>query len=234
MSSIHDIALNNSHKPLYKLEHYFNIYDKYFSKYRNSPVRILEIGVCDGGSLDMWRDYFGEKATIYGLDINPRVNIFSNSNTHIIIADQEDRDSLEDIFKNELPFDIIVDDGGHMQSQQKNSFEALFPLLHENGVYIVEDIQTSYWKSFDGGLRCSNSFIEFSKQILDYVNIDHFRTEDTMQLYLPLKISLQKHLNGVSFYDGMVVFTKGDKTPKRPIHYYGNGNISVDSIIDFK
>jgi hypothetical protein len=55
-----------------------------------------------------------------------------------------------------------------------------------------------------------------------------------MQLYLPLKISLQKHLNGVSFYDGMVVFTKGDKTPKRPIHYYGNGNISVDSIIDFK
>ena len=233
MSTTHEIALNNSHRPLYKLEHYFNIYDKYLSRYRNSPVRILEIGVCDGGSLDMWRDYFGKDATIHGLDINPHVYTFSNHNTRIIIADQEDRDSLEELFKNELPFDIIIDDGGHMAKQQKNSFEALFPLLNENGVYIVEDIQTSYWKSFDGGIRSPSSFIEFSKCLIDYVNIDHFRTEDTIPLYLPLKLSLQKHLTSVNYYDGVVVFTKGDKTPKRPIHYFGNGRITVDSIACF-
>jgi hypothetical protein len=164
------------------------------------------------------------------LDINTEVYKFSNDSTRIIIADQEDRQSLEELFKNELPFDIIIDDGGHMPNQQKNSFEALFPLLNENGVYMVEDVQTSYWKSFDGGLRSPNNFIEFSKSIIDYVNIDHFRTEDTIPLYPPLKLSLQKYLTSVSYYDGVVVFTKGDKTPKRPIHYFGNGRISVDSL----
>jgi len=230
MKSTIDIAKDSEHKPLFKLEHYFHIYDKYFSKYRNTAVRILEIGVCDGGSLDLWQEYFGVDAKIFGIDINPSVTRFTTKNIQIIIADQENRTLLEEYFSDQPPFDIILDDGGHMPNQQKNSFEALFPLLKEDGVYIVEDIQTSYWKMFDGGLRKSNTFIEFSKNILDYVNIDHFRTDDNLPLYEPLKKSLINQLTSVSFYDGMVVFTKGDKTPKRPIHYYGNGNIQIDNL----
>ncbi len=144
--SIIDIALHTDHKHLFKLEQYFAIYEKYFSKYRNKPVRILEIGVCDGGSLDLWRMYFGEQAVIFGIDINPDTLRFASENTHIVICNQEDRDALEKRFKDEPPFDIILDDGGHMPNQQKRSFEALFPLLHPTGVYIVEDVQTSYWQ----------------------------------------------------------------------------------------
>lgn len=215
---------------MFKLEHYFDIYDKYFSKYRNTPVRILEIGVCDGGSLDLWREYFGDTAIIYGMDINPSVKRFNTQNTRIIIADQQDREYLEELFTDEPPFDIILDDGGHMPDQQKNSFEALFPLLHKDGVYIVEDIQTSYWKSFNGGLRKSNTFIEFSKQLIDYINVDHFREEDNLLLYLPLKTALQTQLTSVNYYDGMVVFTKGNKIRKDGIHYYGNGITKKESI----
>lgn len=230
MKSIIDIATHSIHNPLFKLEHYFDVYDRYFSKYRNTPVRILEIGVCDGGSLDLWREYFGDMAIIYGIDINPSVKRFNTQRTRIIIADQQDREGLEEIFMDEPPFDIILDDGGHMPDQQKNSFEALFPLLHKDGVYIVEDIQTSYWKMFNGGLRKPNTFIEFSKQLIDYVNIDHFRGEDDLPLYPPLKKALQTQLTSVNYYDGMVVFTKGNKVPKRPIHYYGGGNLTEDTL----
>jgi hypothetical protein len=167
------------------------------------------------------------------MDINPSVRKFACKNTNIIIGDQEDKATLEDIFGNVEPFDIILDDGGHMPNQQKNSFEALFPLLHPNGVYIVEDIQTSYWKSFEGGLRKPNTFIEYSKQLIDYVNVDHFRSEDNLDLYMPLKVSLSKQLTSVNFYDGMVVFTKGDKTRKRAIHYYGNGNTVEESLSSY-
>jgi len=233
MRSILDIAINTAHKPMFKLEQYFDVYDKYFSKYRNTPVRILEIGVCDGGSLDLWRSYFGDDAIIFGIDINPAVRKFACKNTTIIIVDQEDRETLEELFKDVEPFDIILDDGGHMPNQQKNSFEALFPLLHPNGVYLVEDIQTSYWKLFDGGLRKPNTFIEYSKQLIDYVNVDHFRSEDNLELYMPLKVALCKQLTSVNFYDGMVVFTKGDKTPKRAIHYNGNGNTVEDSLSSY-
>jgi hypothetical protein len=149
-----------------------------------------------------------------------------------VICDQEDRVALEKRFKDEPPFDIILDDGGHMPNQQMRSFEGLFPLLHPNGVYIVEDIQTSYWKSFHGGLREPNTFIEFSKLLVDYVNVDHFRSEDDCALYPPLKDSLCKQLTGVHFYDGMVAFVKGDKTRKNAIHYYGNSHIVVQCIKD--
>jgi 23S rRNA U2552 (ribose-2'-O)-methylase RlmE/FtsJ len=233
MKSIIDIATKSSHKPLFKLEHYFDVYHRYFSKYRNTPVRILEIGVCDGGSLDLWREYFGDDARIFGVDINPAVTRFTSHNIQIIIANQEDKELLTDIFSNQPPFDIIIDDGGHMPNQQKNSFEILFPLLHMDGVYIVEDIQTSYWKSFDGGLRMPNTFIEFSKKLIDYVNVDHFRGEDDLLLDETLKKSLKEQLTGVNFYDGMVVFTKGDKTPKLPIHYYGNDRIEIDTLSNF-
>jgi len=233
MASITDIAIHGDHKHLFKLEQYFAVYDAYFSKYRNTPVRILEIGVFDGGSLDLWRQYFGEQAIIFGLDINPDVQRFASGNTHIVICDQEDRAALEERFKNEPPFDIILDDGGHMPNQQIRSFEALFPLLHPNGVYIVEDVHTSYWKSFHGGLRSLNTFIEYSKLLLDYVNVDHFRSEDAQPLYPPLKQSVSTQLTGVHFYDGMVVFVKGDKTRKNAIHYYGKSQIGIQCIKDW-
>jgi hypothetical protein len=228
--SLVDFAENGTHHPMFKLEHYFDIYDRYFSKYKGRPVRILEIGVCDGGSLDLWNSYFGSSnVEIVGIDINPDVKKFERDNISIVIIDQEDRTGLETIFKNQRPFDIIVDDGGHRQQQQIKSFEALFPLLHREGTYLVEDIQTSYWKSYDGGLRLQNTFIEFSKKLSDYVNVHHFRSEDTIDIYPPLKNALKEELLSVSYYDGVVVFCKGIKPINAAFHYNGNGNTRKSS-----
>jgi hypothetical protein len=196
---------------------------------------MLEIGVFKGESIKAFREVFKNAECLVGLDINSKCKEYENisENIFIEIGDACNKEFVESIIKKYGQFDIILDDGGHMPNQQKNSFEALFPLLHPNGVYLVEDIQTSYWKLFDGGLRKPNTFMEYSKQLIDYVNVDHFRSEDNLELYMPLKVALCKQLTSVNFYDGMVVFTKGDKTPKRAIHYNGNGNTVEDSLSSY-
>ncbi len=220
------ITTNTEHKLLMKWEHYFDIYEKYLSKFRNTKLNFMEIGVCFGGSMDVWSKYFGKAAKIIGIDNSISVkNLDYPDNVNVLICDQENRTELEETFRNQ-EFDVIIDDGGHTMNQQINSFEALFPLLNcEHGVYIVEDTHTSYWNSFGGGLRKKTTFMEFAKSLIDYINVDHFREDDNLSLYEPLKLSLINHLTEIHFYDSMVIFIKGNKNPKSTYHYYGNSKV---------
>jgi hypothetical protein len=228
MQSSHELAVHSSHRVLHKVEHYFELYDRYFSKYRNKPVRVLEVGIYKGGSLDLWRKFFGEEATLFGVDIDPQTRNIVDKSVKVIICDQEDRDGLLEIFSKLPPFDIIIDDGGHSMLQQIRTFEALFPLLAKDGIYLVEDTQTSYWKPFNGGLRREGTFIEYAKQLIDYVNKDHFVDTDMLELYPAVKQSAINELNGIYFHDGMCFFQKGDKTTKKQFFYHGDG-IIVDA-----
>lgn len=223
-TELEQFAKNNSHRLLMKLEHYFSIYDRHFRRFRGKPVRILEIGVYKGGGLDMWRSYFGPEATITGIDIFDSARELASPGTDILICDQADTSKLESIFKQRPAYDIIIDDGGHAMNQQIGSFNALFPLLAPGGVYLVEDTHTSYWRQFGGGLRAKETFLEFAKQCADYVNADHFRDPDTLDMYPPLKDALRRELVSATFYDSICVFEKGNKSPKQVFHYYGDGD----------
>jgi hypothetical protein len=220
-------AENGDHKLMMKWDHYFPIYEKYFSPYRNRPITLLEIGVYKGGSLDMWRNYFDKNSTIVGIDVFPEVLNYSTKNTHIVLCDQGNRQQLLNLATKYGPFDIILDDGGHHMNQQICSFETLFPFVSPNGLYIVEDTHTSYWEAFGGGLRNPNSFIEFAKRTVDYINVDWFREQDKLDLYVPLKEELKRSLVSTSFYDSMVVFEKGEKPERKAYHYEGNGNYKL-------
>jgi hypothetical protein len=229
MSELEQFAIHGRHKQLFKVEHYFKYYERYFKQFKGREnLRILEIGVSKGGSLDMWRHYFGPDAVIYGIDIDPLAKEHESPNTHVLILDQGNRTLLINTFKNMPKFDIIIDDGGHYMYQQIRSFEALFPLLKVDGVYLVEDTQTSYWKGlYDGGLREEHTFIEWSKKLVDYVNIDHFRSEDPFEIFEPLKISLQNELVGVHYHDALVFFEKYKKCEQKPYFYMGEGSVSA-------
>jgi predicted O-methyltransferase YrrM len=224
-SQMRTFAEQGNHKLMMKLTHYFSIYEKHLARFRGKPVRILEIGVYKGGSLDMWRNYFGSDTELVGIDIFQEALSLAGPKTEIVIADQSNRAELLRHFAHRPPFDIILDDGGHHMHQQINSFEVLFPLLSPNGVYLVEDVHTSYWSQFGGGLRKPNTFMEYAKNLTDYVNIDHFREQDGLGIDPDLKQSVARELVSCSFYDSIVVFEKGDKTPKHVIHYSGNGQM---------
>lgn len=192
-------------KNISKWSHYFDIYHRHLSKFRNKEVTIVEIGVYRGGSLKMWENYFGEDASIIGIDIDNSCNLYASDNIEIIIGDQEDRDFLKQVCSKIGPVDVIIDDGGHTMAQQKNSFEELYALVKSGGVYLVEDVHTSYWKSYGGGFRVSESFIEYSKNLIDQLNAFHTEEKEQFSVNQFTKTTTSMH-----FYDSVVVFEKGE------------------------
>ena len=160
-------------RPLYKWLHYLEIYHRHFERYRGAAPVVLEIGVFDGGSLQMWRDYFGPGCRLYGVDVDERCKAYADGDTKILIGDQADRGFLARL-RRELPrIDILIDDGGHRMDQQIPTFEELYPHVADDGIYLCEDLHTSYVKSFGGGFRDPGTFIEFSKRLVDQLNAWH-------------------------------------------------------------
>ena len=145
-----------------KLEHgYIEIYDQYFRNIRNKELKILEIGIADGKSLLTWSDYF-KNSIIIGIDIHKIDTVekkLNRNNIKVHQGSQSDEKFINEIAKQYCSFDIIIDDGSHLAKDVKKSFNLLFPYLNNNGLYVVEDMQTSYNHFFGGNpfdLKYSN------------------------------------------------------------------------------
>jgi hypothetical protein len=197
---LESIFYTNQDRLISKWNCYFSVYERYFNKYRNKPLVMLEIGVAHGGSLQMWKKYFGENLIIYGLDINPRCKSLEEKNIQIYIGSQSDRKFLRWL-KTQIPkIDILLDDGGHSMKQQIVTFEELFDHIKEDGVYICEDCHTSYWPSYGGGYLRKGTYIEYAKRLIDKLNAWHTRR-------LPVD-NFTNSAKSVCFYDSMVVIEK--------------------------
>ena len=125
---------------IWKWRHYFPVYERHLERFRHRPVRVLEIGVFSGGSLEMWRSYFGTNATILGVDIDEACLAYAGPGIEIAIGDQSDPTFWAAVLADRPPFDIVIDDGGHQTDQQVATIEALLPNMAPGGVYICEDV----------------------------------------------------------------------------------------------
>ena len=202
ISQIENYFYNNKKNLIHKWDHYFEIYDRHFKKYKGKDVVLLEVGVSKGGSLQMWSDYFGEGSKFYGIDIDPRCKEFENENTKIFIGSQSDRKFLNYVKDNIPPVDILIDDGGHYMNQQIILFEELFGYIKKNGVYLCEDTHSSYWLVFGGGYKRRGTFIEYSKNFIDMLNA--FHSEQSKY-----KINnFTKSVNSIHYYDSVLVIEK--------------------------
>lgn len=193
---------NNNGRLINKWKHYFEIYDRHFAKYRNKEIVIVEIGVFQGGSLQMWRNYFGPNAKIYGLDIDPRCKEFEEENIEIIIGSQSDRDFLTALKKKIPKIDILIDDGGHTMNQMKVTFEEMFDHVSPDGVYLCEDTHTCYQWRYGGGHKRSNSFIEYTKNIIDDLHAWHSE-QKSLQVN-----KFTRSVHSIHFYDSIVLIEK--------------------------
>lgn len=213
----------NDKRLIHKWSHYFDIYDRHFSRFRNKHLVILEIGIFHGGSLQMWKDYFGEQVTIYGVDINPECKKLEEDNIHIHIGSQSDRQFLRQLKKNIPPVDILIDDGGHTMRQQKVTYEELFDHVKEDGVYLCEDMHTSYWIEYGGGYRRQGTFVEYCKKLVDSLNAFHSRQGH----FKPNHFT--RSVDSLHFYDSVLVIEK--KQRAAPIDLK-SGQESYDSDYD--
>lgn len=197
--------LFEKHNVIDKWLHYFPIYEKYFNPYRTKDINFVEIGIQNGGSLQMWRKYFSQNSHIIGIDINPECKKleteFNDKNISIHIGSSTDKEFWKK-FKNKYPvgsIDILLDDGGHTMDQQIFTFNTMFPWIKDGGLYICEDCHTSYYKEFNAGLNIPGTFIEFCKKLIDDINGFHSEiiTYNTI------------HISGIHFYDSIVIIEKG-------------------------
>lgn len=199
-NSLYSIFNENQDRLINKWTNYFPVYERYFHKFRNKPVVILEIGVFHGGSLQMWKKYFGKDVIIYGIDINPRCKTLEEDNIKIFIGSQSDRDFLRYV-KTQIPkVDILLDDGGHTMKQQIVTFEVLFDHINDDGVYLCEDCHTSYWIEFGGGYLRKGTYIEYAKKLIDKLTAWHFNKLSVD--------SFTRSVRSICFYDSMVVIEK--------------------------
>lgn len=203
MESLRKIFESSNDKLIHKWDHYIDIYDLFFSKYREKEVNILEIGVSQGGSLQMWKKYFGNKMHLYGIDINPRCKELEEEQVTIFIGEQEDRKFWQEMRIKIPKIDILIDDGGHTMIQQIVTFEEMFSHVKDNGIYLCEDTHTSYLDAFHGGYKKKDTFIEYSKNFIDYINAWH--SENTKRLSVS---DFTHSVYGLHYYTGMVVIEK--------------------------
>ena len=194
--------LTNQGKVIHKWEHYFPAYERHFSPWRGRSLTFLEIGVARGGSLAMWRRYFGPLAKIVGIDIDPKCRAREDDGVAVRIGDQADTGFLDTIIEEFGVPDIVLDDGSHQMRHIQASFDHLYPKIPKNGVYMVEDLHTAYWQDFGGGVDEEASFINRAKGMVDKLNADHTRGAVTPDAFTRDTVS-------ISFYDSMVVFEKG-------------------------
>jgi SAM-dependent methyltransferase len=128
---------------------YTEFYETLFAPLRNQPVRVLEIGVLNGMSMRLWEAYF-PAGRIFGLDVEPKTE-FDSTRVTTLVADQGKRADLHAALSRAGPgFDIVIDDGGHHMHHQQISFAVLFPALKPGGLYIIEDVHTSFPHLYKG------------------------------------------------------------------------------------
>jgi cephalosporin hydroxylase len=200
----------NPGRLIQKWHHYFEIYHRHFQSFRGRSPVVLEIGVLQGGSLQMWREYFGAGAQIVGIDIDPRCKQFEQAQIRVMIGNQADRAFLAEV-KRQLPrIDIVIDDGGHRMDQQIASFEELYPHLQPRGVYLCEDTHSSYMQRYEGGYGKAGTFVEYSKALIDRLHAWH--SEDPASFAID---DLTRSTYALHWYDSVLVLEKRPMQPPR-------------------
>lgn len=204
---------------------YTEVYSKYFEKLRYEPIKFLEIGLAGGCSARMWEQYF-TCAELYFID-NKKEFVETYESTmpgrsQCYLVDQASEASLmEFIQKVGGDFDIILDDGGHIMNQQITSFKMLFPVVKKGGLYVIEDLGTSYLTEWGGYGSKSNpksgpgTTIAFLQQLIDEINsftvlpcdlpyfcADYKRYKSEQLRYL------QAHIGAIHCYNCLVIIEK--------------------------
>ena len=184
---------------IWKWRHYFEIYHRHFSRFAGREVHVLEIGVYSGGSLEMWKHYFGPQAKIYGVDIEPACKAYEDEQVKIFIGDQASPEFWQ-AFKREVPtLDVIIDDGGHEPHQQITTLEEMFPHLRAGGIYVCEDVTIR-----------GNAFAAYIGQLTDHLNAYDWKAdeENSERRLIAHPTSFQATVNSIHLYPFVAVLER--------------------------
>lgn len=213
------LALESGADKASSFHHYTKEYAQFFGAIKNAPLKFLEIGIWKGNSVRLWERYF-PNAELHFIDITGNAIEYTSPRSHYHFLDQSDMGALNSFAKSVGGnFDIIIDDGGHKMHQQINSFKALFPYVSQGGLYIIEDLHTSYWKSYGGRgstdrpASGQGTAVQFLKDLVEDLNYSAARSQCADILKTPDNIYnalnyYQKNIESIHFYQSVCVIKK--------------------------
>jgi hypothetical protein len=180
-----------------KWNSYFQVYEELLQRFAGKKVTMVEIGILDGGSLFMWRQFLGPQARIIGIDVNPQCRELEKDGFEVFIGDQSSADFWKGFYAKIGKIDVLIDDGGHTNRNQLATLFASLDHVRDGGLILVEDVHSSYRPFFGNPSRYS--FINRCKQAIDEINarnphVDRRRSALTAAVY------------SISFYTSMVAF----------------------------
>lgn len=204
-------ALGRKYGPTKRIHYYLPYYWMHLRDIREQVRNVCEIGVQSDRSIRMWEDFF-PRATIWGVDIDPKVRAFEGGRRRIRIGDQSDRHFLAALV-DEAPggFDVVIDDASHNMRHQLITFDALFPALTDHGLYVIEDT---------GGMSGCRKTVERMKQLVDgvmYWPADWDPTRWAQLARLPEGAGwAARHTIGVAFYRWIIFIYRGHNPEDNP------------------
>ena len=199
----------------HKWKNYFSTYEELLKSFRGKNITFVEIGVNNGGSLFMWREYFGKEAKIIGVDNNPIAKKLENYGFEIFIGDQGDKNFWHDFYNKVGKIDVLLDDGSHMYLDQIITTSCSVPYIKDGGLIIIEDTHTSFMKSY--GYKFNKNFFDFVKVLIKNIHKRH--------PYSQLKNSKNQYdqITKISIYESITA-----------IHIDSSKNISNERVLNNK
>lgn len=186
-----------------KLIKYFSVYEEIFKDFREKDIIFVEIGIHNGGSLEIWKKYFSTRSRIIGIDINPECKKFESERIEIFIGNQSDPEFWKSFFSKVGKVDIILDDGGHTNLDQIITATSVVPNINDGGILLVEDTHTSYLPVYNSEIK--KSFVNFSKKIIDDINSKFSKK------FKQYEFSLSDYVYSIIFFESIIVY-KIDRT----------------------
>lgn len=212
-STLNDLGLHYGTDKSTLRHNYLSLYEQYLEPRRNQPLTLLELGVLDGASLRMWRDYL-PNASIVGLDHKPAISI---PGCITVQGSQDDPAAIARVAQHG-PFDVIIDDASHISSKTIASFELFYPHLAPGGLYVIEDLHASYWPAIYGDQDADynpdtnkRTIMAYLKRFADNVNFDptqHPKPDDIRQALYPRQYWRGYHLQSITINYGIAFITK--------------------------
>jgi|688.fasta_scaffold25701_5 hypothetical protein len=184
--SLEVLYSNKEGKTSYKWSYYIREYDRILSPCKNKSINILEIGIQNGGSLEVWDEFFTQANIIIGIDIDEKCKdlVYTSDKVKVVIGDSCDKSTIMEVMRHTKSFDLIFDDASHVSKDIIKTFFLYFPKLSFDGLYVIEDLHCSYWDRYEGGLHNPFSAMSFFKNLIDIINYQHWHNNVSISQFL--------------------------------------------------
>lgn len=218
MDTYAEIHRSHKGKASDKWESYLSAYDRLFRDLRDRKLKIVEVGVQNGGSLEVLSKYFANAEKIVGCDIDPQcANLkYGDPRISVFVGDINTQDVYSRIVREVGLMDVFIDDGSHRSIDIITAFVNYFPLVVPGGLYIVEDTHALYWDAWGGGILNDKSAQQMFKLLTDVINFEHWQSDLSLSTLLSTFFSKQMlpafiaegWVDGIEFLNSMIIVRK--------------------------